>query len=521
MGDDEVGVLIEAYLKGRVKKMLATKLNPRTQVLVNHVNNDFNGIAVELSWTISLNEIHDNHSFIIFSVIRDNVSHKCGYLYSQSTDRSVYRFLEKDLDVIFIQGHDVEANNSFSQVCKIPVLPEKAFLYVLTDWNMEFLEVEPDVPDSMRKEKETISIIEENPLQQIYTHLQSLTSKIVERQAVLYHARFGYNQLTQDEVDSKAEGVSYLIQNAIDYYDNAETGNITQRMLNLYYGTIALMEAEMLIYGDRYKRLGEIENITKSGHGLLTFGEAKSLKDFHIGVLNKGLFQAWLSHRGIPVTEFPESRKKAEKSDFHVSLDDLLCNIPELQNVMQETEENYKPFFLFPCYDVSFNSRHFLQDIPYKRRYEGSYLAFLNLEGKHDPDWEKQLIESFLGSFTIVGEYNDRDSNGWRVFVRHQEGTNHYDSYNSHKGLSASMVLSPLFGRTDDWEVFAIMILYALSIIVRYMPNLWARILHGDLDNYKAVFYQFSRVAERELTQIFLEKLTGKNILITHPQGIL
>ena len=65
------------------------------------------------------------------------------------------------------------------------------------------------------------------------------------------------------------------------------------------------------------------------------------------------------------------------------------------------------------------------------------------------------------------------------------------------------------------------MILYALSIIVRYMPNLWARILHGDLDNYKAVFYQFSRVAERELTQIFLEKLTGKNVLITHPQGLL
>ena len=248
---------------------------------------------------------------------------------------------------------------------------------------------------------------------------------------------------------------------------------------------------------------------------------AKDLKDFHIGVMDKGLFQAWLSHRGISVTGFPESRKQAERSDFCISLDELLCHIPELQNVMQETEENYKPFFLFPCYDVSLNFRHFLQERPYKRKYEGSYLDFLNLEGKHDPDWEKKLIESFLGPFTIVGEYKERDSNGWRIFVKHQEGTNHFDSYNSHKGLSASMVLAPLFGRTDDWEVFAVMILYALSIIVRYMPNLWARILHGDLDNYKAVFYQFSRVAERELTQIFLEKLTGKNILITHPQGIL
>lgn len=501
--------------------MLAIKMNPRTQILVNRVNNDFNSIAVELRWTISLNEIHDNHSFIIFTVARDSVSHKCGFLYSQSTDSSVYRLLEKDTEVIFIQGHDVETNNTFSRGCKVPVLPEEAFLYVLTDWNMEFLGVDSAITVGKTKKRETINIIEENPLQQIYTHLQLLTSKIVARQAVLYHARDRNNQFTQDEVESKAEGVSYLIQNAIDYYDNAETGNITQRMLNLYYGTVALMEAEMLIYGDRYKRLGEIENITKSGHGMLTFGDAKDLKDFHIGVMDKGLFQAWLSHRGISVTGFPESRKQAERSDFCISLDELLCHIPELQNVMQETEENYKPFFLFPCYDVSLNFRHFLQERPYKRKYEGSYLDFLNLEGKHDPDWEKKLIESFLGPFTIVGEYKERDSNGWRIFVKHQEGTNHFDSYNSHKGLSASMVLAPLFGRTDDWEVFAVMILYALSIIVRYMPNLWVRILHGDLDNYKAVFYQFSRVAERELTQIFLEKLTGKNILITNPQGIL
>lgn len=62
------------------------------------------------------------------------------------------------------------------------------------------------------------------------------------------------------------------------------------------------------------------------------------------------------------------------------------------------------------------------------------------------------------------------------------------------------MILRPLFGITNDWEVYAVMILYTLSIIVRYMPNLWARISHGDLDHYKAVFYQFSRVAERELT---------------------
>lgn len=75
---------------------------------------------------------------------------------------------------------------------------------------------------------------------------------------------------------------------------------------------------------------------------------------------------------------------------------------------------------------------------------------------------------------------------------------------------------APLFGRIDNWVVFTVMILYELSIVVRYMPNLWTRVLHGDLDYYKTVFYQLSTVAERELVPIFLEKITGKEVLITH-----
>ena len=123
----------------------------------------------------------------------------------------------------------------------------------------------------------------------------------------------------------------------------------------------------------------------------------------------------------------------------------------------------------------------------------------------------------------MIGPYEDSisGSGGWRVYVHHKKDGKHFEEYKTHKGLSASMILKPLFGITNDWEVYAVMILYALSIIVRYMPNLWARISHGDLDRYKAVFYQFSRVAERELTQVFLEKLTGKRVVIRHPQGLI
>lgn len=502
---------------------MPVEYNARVKILMDRIEKDFSRVADALGWAISLASAQDRHSYAVFSVSRDSVSHKFGYLYSQSTDKSVYRLLESTVEVIFIQGMEFDPSNSFSQGCKIPVLPDNDFLYVMTDWNMEFLGVEPSQEEGVREEKEKLRIIEENPLQQIYAHLQSLTSRTVAKQAVLYHARHDGLSFTDDVVNGKAEGVSYLVQNAIDYYDNAATRNITQRLLNLYYGTIALMEAEMLIYGEQYSMLSEIENITKFGHGMVTFGEADSLKDFYIGVLNKGLFQAWLSHRGIDVSGFPDSRKTAEKSDLKISLDELFRHIPEIQNIMQETEPHYKPYFLFPDFDLIFNHTHGLGTPVYDRKYVGSYVNFLNVDGKHDPYWEKQLIETFRAPITIVGEYKDTmtGSAGWRTFVKQRKNGHHYESYQTHKGQSTSMIIAPLFGRTDDWEVFAVMILYALSIIVRYMPNLWAQILHGNLDNYKAVVYQFSRVAERELTQIFLEKLTRKNIIISHPQGVI
>ena len=158
-------------------------------------------------------------------------------------------------------------------------------------------------------------------------------------------------------LQSEMEGVSYLVQNAIDYFDNASTENLTQRMLNLYYGTLALMEAEMLVYGSTYKKLGEIEKVTRNGHGMATFGDTDSrLNDFYVGVLSQGLFQAWLSHRGVDVNGFPESRKKAESSAFKISLNSLLYCIPELENILMEVDEEFHPGYVFPNYDIAGNA---------------------------------------------------------------------------------------------------------------------------------------------------------------------
>lgn len=504
--------------------------NVRTDIIEKNALKSMKIITDKLGWSLELLYVRDRNSYVVCELKKDSVSHKYAILYSQSTEREVYESLSKEVEIIFIYGHDYKEKNFFSDGCTIPVIPSEEFLLVITDWNLEFhgisnegydIEKAPNKCDS-KSERDKIFIVEENPLEQIYTQLRALTSKSVVYKNVEYHARKNGVDYSEQIKQQKAEGVSFLVQNAIDYYDSAATENLTQRMLNLYYGTIALMEAEMLISGNEYSKLSEIEAITKNGHGMITLGEAEDgLNDYFVGIMKRGLFPAWLEHRKIDVSRFPDTRKKVEKSnEFYISLNTLLYSIPELENILLEIDDKFKPRYMFPTNDMSMNytSLHG-KTTYYKRKFYGNYVNLIDETGRANESLVNELLEKAL----LIGPYKDKfsDSKGWKVFVQTHKDGKYFEEYNTHKGLSVSMIMAPVLGLSSEWDIYAVMILYTLSIIVRYMPNLWTRINHGDLDRYKAVIYQFSRVAERELTQIFLEKLTGKRVVIRHPQSLI
>lgn len=67
--------------------------NPRVRNLIETVQRDFNNIISALGWEITFLELDEQHSYIVFAISRDTVIHKVGYLYSQSTDKAIYRIL--------------------------------------------------------------------------------------------------------------------------------------------------------------------------------------------------------------------------------------------------------------------------------------------------------------------------------------------------------------------------------------------------------------------------------------------
>ena len=75
--------------------------------------------------------------------------------------------------------------------------------------------------------------------------------------------------------------------------------NVSQRVLNLYYGSLAFAFAEMLASPIGPTTLGKIEDSTKQGHGLYTLdSKDNSLEHLVVGVISSGFFPSWMKSMG-------------------------------------------------------------------------------------------------------------------------------------------------------------------------------------------------------------------------------
>jgi hypothetical protein len=62
-----------------------------------------------------------------------------------------------------------------------------------------------------------------------------------------------------------------------------------------------------------------------------------------------------------------------------------------------------------------------------------------------------------------------------------------------------------------------VVLLYALSIIVRYRPSVWRRVQEGDLDQMRVLIDAFLATVERILPHEFLEKIIGQRVIVKEP----
>jgi hypothetical protein len=72
-------------------------------------------------------------------------------------------------------------------------------------------------------------------------------------------------------------------------------------------------------------------------------------------------------------------------------------------------------------------------------------------------------------------------------------------------------------GSLKEYRATCVVLLYALSIVVRYRPSLWRRVQEGDLDHLQVLIEAFLFVVERILPEQFLEAVSGQRVYAKQP----
>ena len=78
----------------------------------------------------------------------------------------------------------------------------------------------------------------------------------------------------------------------------------------------------------------------------------------------------------------------------------------------------------------------------------------------------------------------------------------------------------PFWNGLADPFVLHLAILYAWSIVVRYLPSLWHRVEDGDLDHVRTLLEYYLSIVDNVLPAIMYERVTGTRLHVAQPGGL-
>jgi hypothetical protein len=394
---------------------------------------------------------------------------------------------------------------------------------VLVEWNRtstdgKFVPERDEVPTVDAVPPKNRLLLSEEPIEAIWLRLRQLQSVTLAKKLIERRARVEGVDLEEAVIQWKAEGVAYTLRNGSDYFQAKEGRNVSQRVLNVYYGSLAFASAEMLAAPKGAKTIAEIESSTKMGHGLYTLdGRGNGLEQLVVGVF-AGFFSDWMASLGSPIDTLPEKKARrfgdlaAYSPASWVSVETLFASIPEVADLFSDIFEG-KPGWVRPVYDQAANAgiSMFGGRTPATR----SYVQLVDDTSRLTKD-DIALFPGPLSEITEVA--SESPGRHFRVAVGHPGKKVYWEALHVHQSpFERQALIRPIFGVIDEYRAICVVLLYALSIIVRYRPSIWRRVQEGDLDHMRVLIEAFLAVVERVLPEQFLEKITGQRVFAKQP----
>ena len=476
-------------------------------------------------WSAEIERGSDREDCIEIAAWRGAVATRIAVLYISTTSNARSQKLSKEVERIFFHGEPYMLD-SFARSVTIPVQPLRDFFPFLVDLNKQ---VEPDcsIADISRRPPKDLHLTSENPLDAVLARLQQFTSPTLARKLVERRAEEKSKSLSIETIASKANGIAYAMRGALDYIVPTPRDALNRRVVSLYYGAMALAQAEMLALPLGPTDLDQVEAMTTRGHGLFALPMPQGgFADLHVGVLKSGFFGEWMKFLRHDTSGYPQKRPKKEAdlegvaANMYCSLQDLFASMPEIDDLFGEVFDG-PPGWISVAYDPHANGETSASNTT-ARMVGSTYAQFIARSGKVPVDrlksagWpiaEVQQVDDYKGTGTVFRGRVDHAGHDlwWDVLPTF---TSPFDN-------SIALLLFPTVGGLWRYRTIAVMTLYALSIMVRYMPSAWRRIEGGDEDQYLALVRASLAVWERVLPEYFLASIAGETVRTSQPGRFL
>lgn len=476
------------------------------------------------AWTVHEVREVEAGEYIVIDAERAGQRHKVGLLYSSATGNAVYKGLAAEVEHIYVHGQLYKLE-SYAYGIDKPVSVLDDFHSLLLTWNAASAPGKfapgSEIPLEAKPPKHR-TLLSEVPIEAIWLRLRQLASVTLARKLVDARARAASVTLEPVVLNAKAEGLAFALRNAIDYFHVRADQNVSQRVLNLYYGSMSFAFAEMLAAPNGPSTLAEIEESTKQGHGLCTVdGDVEGLEHIVVGAIATGFFPTWMRFLGVPTDKFPRQKPKIhgdlskQAEGTWATVEQLFARIPEVADLFTDIFDS-KPAWVTPIYDQNANQGPTL--FGRKERPSTTYALLLDDSARLTRD----DISKFPGPISQITEVASEDSGRhFRVAVDSMGKETWWDALPLHHSpFERTALVMPLFGVVGEYRAICVVLLYAMSIIVRYRPSVWRRVQEGDLDHLRVLIEAFLAVVERVLPEQFLEKVTGQRIFVKQPGSL-
>lgn len=356
----------------------------------------------------------------------------------------------------------------------------------------------------------------------VWLRFQRLTSPTLCRGIISARA----HSLSDEVLARKAEGLASTVRSLMGYWQTSAP-TLNAKIVTRYYAWMQASIAEQVASADPIADLASVQRHTVRGHGLSTIeslsGDFPS--NYHISALDGGHFAAYAKSRGIDLSAYElKSRPKdwakmrAEDQNKVLSLADLLRRVPELLRISGEALGGH-PL----CFRV-LNSTREVNSARGKGPIEvinGEQVTLASVLVNADAVPAEWLIEHGL-PFTNYQKYAAKDDRAprWVGELRHPSGTLWWDYIDPYKSdYCGTSIIAPFWGCTDVF-LLNLAILYALSIVVRYLPSLWYRVEHTDLDHVRVLIEHYLSIVDEVGPTLALGRITGVPLIVSVPGSL-